>query len=65
MVVTSGNIMLMARAAQMVLTCSPASGVTPAGNAKSNTRASTGALAASNSACVGLGLLSSAVGAAL
>ena len=46
MVVISGNITLMARAAQMVLTCNPSSGATPAGNANWNSGAATGALAA-------------------
>ena len=66
MVVISGNIMLMARAVQMVCICSPPSGATPAGSARSNTLASTGtgALAASNSAWVelaGVGGLAGAV----
>ena len=54
MAVISGNITLMARAAQMVLTCNPSSDATPAGNANSSASAATGALAANNSASAGL-----------
>src|SRR5512143_2757304 len=50
MVVISGNMTLMARAAQMVLTCNPFSDATPAGNANGTAALATGALAASNAA---------------
>ena len=54
MLVISGNITLMARAAQMVLTCNPSSDATPAGKANWKSRAATGALAANNSGSAGV-----------
>src|SRR5215207_2173271 len=54
MVVTSGNITLMARAAQMVLTCKPSSGAMPAGSENDMLGFATGALAASSSASAGV-----------
>ena len=54
MVLISMNIRLMARAAQMVWTCSPSSGATPRGKATLKSWAAMGALAASSSASVGV-----------
>jgi hypothetical protein len=63
MVVISGNITLMARAARMVWTCNPFSGATPGGNANWKFAAATGALAANKSACAGLAVNGVLVGA--
>jgi hypothetical protein len=54
MLVISGNITLMARAAQMVLTCNPSSGATPADYANWKSRAAKGALSTNNSASAGV-----------
>src|ERR1700754_2862465 len=63
MVVISGNITLMARAARIVWTCNPCSGAMPAGNANWKPGVATGALAAHNSASVGLATFGAPAGA--
>jgi hypothetical protein len=66
MVVISGNITLIARAARMVWTCNLSSGATPGGNANwkfGAAAAAAGALAANRSASVGLATVGAVAGA--
>jgi len=63
-VVIWGNSRLMARAAQMVLTCSPFSGATPAGNANWKLCAAAGASAANDCASAGLAMRGAVAGGA-